>query len=225
MRLLRIFLKRYLRYAEYLIAYVLFEKPRGLDFSMRAKSKVTAKGSTGYALTSKKAIFNILRNLPITSEDSFIDIGSGKGGVPCFVSEKSFGRVAGIEYESWLHNIATKNIEILDLQDRVELINADARYFEGYSDFNYFFFFNPFDDEIYAEVISNIVSSFENKQKNERPKWLLCYGKANIQSIEETNYFELVRRDVCPYRENDINIYKSKSTRPVATVFPSQYGR
>ena len=109
------------RVFEYGFNYYFIEKPRGLDFSKRSKERKTLKESSGYALTSKRALKNIFKDIPIDKESIFIDIGSGKGGTPYFSLDLGFNKSAGLEYESYLHKIAKKNIRTLGLEQSIEL--------------------------------------------------------------------------------------------------------
>lgn len=207
---LNIYVKRYLRYVEYLLRWLILEKPRGLDFSMRAKSQISSKGNRGYALTSRKAVANILRGLPIGRGDSFLDIGCGKGGVLWFGSAFPFDRVAGIEVESHLVEIARRNLRVLQPGNRVEVIQADAMTFEAYAEFNYFFLFNPFEAEIYRAVLTQVFSCLAARGEVDRTVWLLCYGDSNAAAIESSGCFELHRDETCPYRGNSVRIWKSR---------------
>ncbi len=63
----------------YLFNYLIFELPRGLDISLRNKGGVTLPGNHGYALTSKAALKNMLKDFDLNNKN-FLDIGSGKGG-------------------------------------------------------------------------------------------------------------------------------------------------
>ena len=199
---------RYLRGLKYLFDWLILEKPRGLDFSMRMKS-IEASGNHGYALTSRKAFRNILRDLPVSTEDSFLDVGCGKGGVLRHASELSFGRIDGIELDLRLHQIAKKNIEILRIGHRVGVIHANAVSFDGYARYNFFFLFNPFDPDIYDLVITNIIQSI-NRVAPMRTTWLLCYGASSDVAIRNSNLFVLYRDELCPHRRNPIRIWKSR---------------
>ena len=100
-----------IRHRNYATTYYLLEKPRGLDFSMRAKSKgILASGSHGYALTSRGALADILKGLPISDGDRLIDIGCGKGRVVCYAAAYPFQPIAGLEVEPWLVEIARRNV-------------------------------------------------------------------------------------------------------------------
>jgi hypothetical protein len=143
-------IKRYLRYAKYLARYFLIEVPRGLDFTMRNKTVgISSIGSHGYALTPEKAFDQVMSNLNIKVVDNFIDIGSGKGGVPVYASKYNFGKIAGIEVEEFLHLKAVKNLKILGLTSRIDLYLEDALKFDKYQEFNIYYLFNPFSYDVY----------------------------------------------------------------------------
>ncbi len=199
---------RVTRYAEYLYNWLVRELPHGLDFSMRAKSaRIGTAGSTGYALTSKKALRNILKGIEITRDDAFLDIGCGKGGVICFAADYEFGYITGIDSEPWLVERAAKNIRVLGLEDRVKAELADALDFSDYGQYNFYFLFNPFDSDTYDQVVERIATQM---RASSRPVWLICYGDSSERAIRNAAVFELIRSDVCPYRGNDIRIWRSE---------------
>ena len=57
-----------------------FERSIGLDLRLRDKRGVTLYGDHGYALISKPALENILKEIDLPDKE-FLDAGSGKGGV------------------------------------------------------------------------------------------------------------------------------------------------
>ena len=202
-------LLRYWRCFEYLFRWLFFERPRGLDFSMRAKKHcIKAKGSSGYALTSNKALARIFRDIPVGDTDRFIDIGCGKGGVLCFAAGLPFSTVTGLEIEPWLVQIAKKNVSILKLESKIDLICDDALKFDRYGDYSHIFMFNPFDLDIYGKVVERISDSIRERDA-EKQVWLVCYGASNYSAVKDTNLFELYREEVCPYRGTAIKIWKT----------------
>ena len=99
---------RIYRGVSYLINYLFFELPRGLNISPRSKSTgITLQGNHGYALTSRAALKNMLSGIGLQNK-SFLDIGSGKGGVIIYSQELGCEKSAGIEYEKILHDVAAK---------------------------------------------------------------------------------------------------------------------
>lgn len=154
-------IKRYIRGAKFLFTSIFIEKPAGLDFSMRQKEKgIDTRGNNGYALTEQKAFANIMKYVKVDKNDNFLDIGCGKGGVLRYAAKYGFGRVAGLEIENSLYEIAVKNFKKLKLPN-IELFHDNALTFSKYDEFNVFFFFNPFEPAIYQAVLDKIFESVE----------------------------------------------------------------
>lgn len=131
-------LKRWIRGGCFLLKSVLWERPRGFDFSMRQKtSGIKSEGNHGYALTQKKAFDAIMDRIEICKTDRFIDIGCGKGGVLLYASHYPFQRIAGVEIEDSLYEIAVNNFKKLKNQN-VELFYDNAITFDKYCEFNVF---------------------------------------------------------------------------------------
>ena len=84
----------------------------------------------------------------------------------------------------------------------------DARKFAKYGDFEILFMFNPFDDDIYADVVGQIAAQIEISRE-QKDRYLICYGGANIESVMNTGIFQLIREDYCPYRGNMFRVFKS----------------
>jgi 16S rRNA G966 N2-methylase RsmD len=165
------------------------------------------RGSHGYALTSHSALQNMLTGITLHNK-SFLDIGSGKGGVTIYAQQLGCAISAGIEYEKHLHDIALRNIARLNLESSCTSYNLDARSFENYADFDIFFMFNPFDDHIYEEVINAI--RLQIVQSNFlRQRHLVCYGGGNIEAVNKSGLFSLIREDRCPYRGTLFRVFES----------------
>jgi 16S rRNA G966 N2-methylase RsmD len=200
--------RRYLRGTEYLLRYLFVERPMGLDFSIRDKTTgITLPGNRGYALTSKKALKNILKQIPHAGK-ALLDIGSGKGGVICYAYELGLKTCEGIEFEEHLHKIAERNIKKLGYSSQVKSTNVDARKYERYADFDIYFMFNPFNYDIYAEVLNSIIEQNKKSPSRGGEKFLICYGDANIDAVRAANSFSLIVENECPYRGNTYRIFK-----------------
>lgn len=129
------FLRIY-RGISYFLTYLLFEMPRGLNISPRNMSKgITLKGNHGYALTSRAALKNMLSGINLQIQ-TFLDIGSGKGGVVIYSHQLGCVNSAGIEYENHLHDIAVSNLSKLGLNKWCTLFNLDARNFKYYAKYD-----------------------------------------------------------------------------------------
>lgn len=150
------------RYALFLIQYILYEKPRGLDFTMRDTGLYERSGHIyhGYSKTNEKHIREIFQRLSF-EEARLLDVGCGKGVVLKEAVKYPFKKVAGIEIQQELAQTADRNFKILGIEDKIECMQADAVYFDKYNDFNVFFFFNPFSEEILQKVVDRIIESRE----------------------------------------------------------------
>lgn len=196
-------LKRIFRGFQYLISWFIFEKPKGLDFSLR-NLKHIKDGYNGYAATSWKAIKNIDRILPL-KDKAFLDIGSGKGFTVFNAYKLGARKSTGIEYNLHLHSIAQHNFSKLNLTKIVSSTNEDALKFQGYSQYNVYFLFNPFESAVYAKVIDRIFNQIDGIGEE---RHVICYGDANLECITGRMGVALLYSGICPFRGNEINIFR-----------------
>jgi SAM-dependent methyltransferase len=111
---------------------------------------------------------------------TFVDIGSGKGR-PLFAAAeagKGFRRIVGVEYGRELHEDALANIAGYSGTSgaEIEAVCADARAYEFPLDPLVIHFANPFMEDVMAEVIANIVASYEQRP---RPIFAVYYQQWN----------------------------------------------
>lgn len=178
------------RYFIYGLQYFLWEKPRGLDFTMRDTHLLKeGKGLHGYAKTNEKHLKEIFQALEVKDSDCLLDVGCGKGGVLKGAAVFPFKRIAGIDIDSRLIEIAKKNFKILKLSDRIECSVEDALAYQGYHQFNIFFFFNPFGEEIMRAVVDKIIKANVNKERF----FVIYHNPVYYQVIENTGHFRKVK--------------------------------
>ena len=203
----------------FFLKWIFVEKPRGLDFSMRRKKiGITAEGSTGYAATHSQTLRKIFEKLVINGDDSFLDIGCGKGAVLRFASGYPFGRIAGLEYEGFLCRIAESNMRRLGLDGRVEIIQGDARTFECYGDYNVFFLYNPFSTDISKAVLERIIKGISiQKLSDSKRTYIICYGKYDNDTIENSGLFILDYSFIDPVKDNVVNVWKYEPGNTTST--------
>ena len=195
-------IKRFCRGIVFLLSWLLLEKPRGLDFSLRSKFNLT-DGYHGYAMTSRSALENIAKFAPIKGTN-FLDIGSGKGAVVVNAIKIGAKSATGIEFNEKLHNIAVQNFRVLKQQEWAKSINADALQFEEYNKYDYYFLFNPFDSDVYSKVISRIL---DQTSGSPQIRVLVCYGDSNLKFLYSQSRLKLTHSSICPFRLNEINIF------------------
>lgn len=201
-------MKRIVRGGIFVTKWFFFERPKGLDFSLRQKQRgIHNKGNHGYALTQRSVFDNIMKELEVDGDD-FIDIGCGKGGCLYYALRYKFSHVAGIEIEDSLYKTAKRNFDILKLSKKVSIFHEDAITFKRYCDYNVYYMFNPFDTDIYCKVLDNIIQSIACN-KHERI-YLCCYGASAKEYIEKTGLFILNKQYIDKARETEICIWYRK---------------
>jgi 16S rRNA G966 N2-methylase RsmD len=196
-----------IRAIQYTLISILYEFPRGIDFSMRDKNSnigLNNRDLNGYAMTSKNALKNLLIHVDIKNKN-FIDIGSGKGAVVYNAMKQGAKFCVGIEYNYKLHKIAVSNFKRLFVQDKCHSINIDACIYKNYFEFDIYYLFNPFSDQIYKEVMNSINSQIKHDKKT---RWIIAYGKSNKSAIMDVDNINLIKHGICPYRNTEFNIYK-----------------
>ena len=199
------YFKRISRGLEYILTWLIYEYPRGLDFSLRVKYPLGNKSSfNGYARTSKRALRNLTRNLDIANK-TILDIGSGKGAVICDLYSLGFAKSHGIEFNEELHKIAEKNIGILGLNYFCRSINTDAVHFTGYERYDMYFLFNPFNSTIYENVMEAIRNQIAESNKT---RILIAYGEASYEAISKIDNITCRESGICPYRLTKYRIYQ-----------------
>lgn len=150
----------YVKYFRKVIYLNYLKEIKNLDYTGRIETKDTfLHGYEGcYPVNS------LMKKLKITQEDSIIDIGCGKGLFLYYASKYSFNKIDGIEYSAELTSIASKNAKVLNNR-KIHIYHCDARCFDKYDQYNYFFINNPFSCEIMKEVVVEILKSYYVKKR------------------------------------------------------------
>ncbi len=115
-----------------------------------------SKGATGSQSTRYFVLDDIFKDEQFTSNDSFMDIGCGKGRVIAYLIKNKFsGKLNGIELNENVANFA-KNWA--NKYDNVSIINGDA-FKQNFDSYNIFFFARPFETEFFK----NFIDKFEQE--------------------------------------------------------------
>lgn len=181
-----------------------------MDFSSPVSKEDAGTASIEDALYYESSAFvpeldKAFRFLKVSAADSILDYGCGKGGILAALSRYPFRRIAGIEISDGLIKTAQFNLEKLGLS-KVELIQADAATFTGIDDFNMFYFFNPFQGNLFYTVINNIVQSCARKP---RKVFLIYYHPKCHDIIDASGKFALIKEFTDGARR--MNIYELKT--------------
>lgn len=196
-------LSDYIRGFNYFFNYYLREKPLGLDFSMRDLSEIKDARQNGYAMTSDEALSNIAKKVDFNGK-LLLDIGSGKGRVIFQSVRLGANKAEGIEFSEKFHLIASSNFRILGVTEKCKSNLYDATEFKRYNEFDIFFLFNPFNDDLYEQVIDIMMEQCEFRTNQ---RFIICYGGANLASITKYKSVNKIYEGLCPHRGNRLNIF------------------
>lgn len=166
-----------------------------------------------YSCSTQKEIFPILDHCHIhpSCHDAIFDFGCGKGGGMISFLDYGFKRVGGVEYETKIYEIAKENFNKLDISNEVELLNDDARNIKTLlDDYNWFYFFYPFDKEIFTVVIDNIKDSFIRKK---RKIHVIYYTAMEYRFLLETGIFRLTNQFTVDSRQRVVGVFETIDCR------------
>jgi SAM-dependent methyltransferase len=129
-----------------------------------------------YHPSNVKPLERLFNTLDLPRDCSFVDFGCGKGRVLMVAMKYGFATVRGIEFAPSLCEVARRNMASLSRRNghisNVEIICEDAVNYRVCSDDSVFYFFNPFDESLFLEVVSNI----ENSLKKYPRKMCMIYA-------------------------------------------------
>ena len=137
-------------------------------------------------------------------EDTFVDIGSGKGKVLIAAEKYGFNRVCGIEYTKNLHDIAQDNLKRLGIEHKAQSLNADASTHTFKDDEKVLYFFNPFIGKLLDDCIDNILASSAHSSR------LIIYVNPVEMEKFDKVFEQLVYKSVQPGNVK-VAIYRTKS--------------
>ena len=110
---------------------------------------------------------------PVSTEDSFVDFGSGKGRVVSYIFNSWNIPVTGVELDLQAHQEALENrdsffakrpeLESVKEDFQLEVVHAEKYKIKDRE--NIFFFFNPFHVRIFEQVLDNIIKNSEELGK------------------------------------------------------------
>lgn len=158
-------------------------------------------GGLGYTLV------DVLDQFVLSIDDSVFDFGCGKGGALCLFQRYGVGRLGGVEYDKQLYSVLLSNFEKLGLPAN-GLINGDAALIrEELDQYNYFFFYNPFQGDTFKRAIQNVEASFRRRNR----KITIIYSGPYCHSdVVEHGVFQLTKQIYTDYSVRNVNIYTAE---------------
>ena len=149
----------------------------------------------------------ILSDITISTNDVFIDFGSGKGRVLYLAALYPFRKVIGVEISEKLNQIARenlrKNVHRLVCKD-IQLVTSDVAQYEIPDDVTVVYFYNPFEGEIFTDTIDKICASLAKNPRELR----VIYANPVMHDYLIQNGFRITKRASIPS-------FRSSTTRRV----------
>jgi SAM-dependent methyltransferase len=181
---------------------ICYEALFGLDFlivnsleDLGLDSKLVSKCSP----SGNKFLKNVFLDLNITTLDSVLDIGCGKGSALRVLSKFQFSKVDGVEISKYLTSKAVNNFKILKNR-KVKIFNNNVLEFKNYNEYNYFYLYNPFPSLIFKQFLKIL-----NKQVKSK-KITLIYNNPICHDLLIRDGFEL-NQSYPDMWGNGINVY------------------
>lgn len=142
----------------------------------------------------------------ITRYDRLVDFGCGKGRVLFYVNQRFQCEVCGIEvdedlYELALDNRAYYNTRFRDTSDHIEIINGKAEEYDVRPEDNVFYFFNPFEINIFEQVTAHIMESVQVHPR--RVFVMMYYPKEEYLELMKRKHFKFYRMAKLPTYDMD----------------------
>ena len=198
------------------ITDLLFERRLGVRTSGDVELQelgIAADGRVKYRPVGWLTLRRILPPSAVTTDDVFLDIGSGMGRAVLLAAAYPFRRVIGVELSPRLVDIAHDNVDRCRARLRckdVVLVNADALEYEIPDDVTVVFMNNPVRGAIFAAVVEHMLDSYDRRPRTMRLVYaspieeptLLSTGR--IRTIQRTRGFRPGREWS---RSNSVTLY------------------
>jgi SAM-dependent methyltransferase len=173
-----------------------FDRRQGTDTSRivdLATAGVHTDGRIPYVPSSWRNLPSALRHIPISDDDVFLDLGSGKGRVVLQAAERPFKRVVGVELSSELHASATANLDAVRARLRcqdVELIEADITDYRVPDDVTIVYAYNPVRGDLFEAAMNALIASYD---RNPRSMHLLYRYPREHDLVAASGRFQLLQ--------------------------------
>lgn len=159
-----------------------------VDFSKKMKISPEYTDSCSYQASLTSGI-RIIKKLNITSKDRILDIGCGKGKMLWYFNKMGFGTSDGLELSDDLVKIARKNMEILGIDCKI--YEGNAILWKGYENYNFFYFYNPFN----AKIMRKVIDSIEKTVGKDKTITIIYFNPICHEEIIKNGVFKLYKTD------------------------------
>lgn len=198
-----------------------YEKLLNISTSKIQSSFYDSHHYNRYEATPYEVLSLLFDNYKLTSDDSIVDFGCGKGRLLFYINYYFNCKTTGIEMNKEFIDDCISNKNSYFNKNRkkyyssINFINCFAEEYQIKHDDNRFYFFNPFSLEIFTKVLKNIQYSLE---ENYRPIDLILYYPSEdyIYYLENYTSFSL-------YKNIPLNHISMKNPRETITVYRLDY--
>ena len=169
-------------------------------------------GAHKYSVTTQKEIFPILDKchcLP-RDTDAIFDFGCGKGGAMISFLDYGFKKVGGVEFEKNIYEVMIDNFKNLkiDMEKTASCIYGDAIDIkEELDEYNWFYYFDPFDKNIFEVTINNICNSLKRKPRKIN---IININPSYYEVVISSGYFYLTNQFCISMRQKVVDIFTTK---------------
>lgn len=157
-----------------------WERVLGIDTTGHVEP--TVKWGVHYTALPYQVIHQVLDHLEMAPNDSFVDIGCGKGRVLCCAARRNLHKVVGIEVNPILADDARLNAA--GLRGRcspIEVFTGPAEEFD-YSAATVLYLYNPFGVPIMEKVFKALSASYERRPRKIKIAYVNCVHESVLEA-------------------------------------------
>ncbi|WP_173918031.1 tRNA1(Val) (adenine(37)-N6)-methyltransferase [Halobacillus sp. Marseille-Q1614] len=97
-----------------------------IDFLLAEENMRIIQSDQVFAFSVDAVLLARFTSVPRT-RGRILDLCTGNGVIPLFLSRRSQVSITGVEIQERLHDMAVRNVELNDLNDRLEMIHGDLK--------------------------------------------------------------------------------------------------
>jgi tRNA1(Val) A37 N6-methylase TrmN6 len=97
-----------------------------LDYLLAEEQLRIIQSPSVFAFSLDAVLLARFAYMPI-QKGNVIDLCTGNGVIPLFLSRRTKGKVTGVEIQERLYDMAVRSVEYNQLQNRIELIHGDLK--------------------------------------------------------------------------------------------------
>jgi len=108
------------------MAMVQLKGDERIDYLLADKKRKIIQSPTVFAFSLDAVLLSRFTYLPI-QRGNVIDLCTGNGVIPLFLSKRSKANIIGVEIQERLYDMAVRNVELNDLTEQIEIIHGDLK--------------------------------------------------------------------------------------------------